>query len=271
MASRPPGRPPGAAVATTAAVQRRVTLIGLDAIGEVEEGDDIAALLVEALDSAGEKLQPDDVIVVAQKIVSKSEGRLVRLDDVQPSAEAEALARDTQKDPRILTLLLQESREILRKREGLVIVEDIRGLVLANAGIDASNVSRDGGSVLLLPEDPDESARLLRANLSGLTGEAPAVLIVDSIGRAWRQGTVGTAIGVAGMVALADLRGRPDMHGRLLETSELGIADEVAAAASLIMGQANERCPAVLIRGLDVAGEGQARDLVRPRDRDLFR
>lgn len=177
----------------------------------------------------------------------------------------------TGKDPRLCELLLRETHTVLRQREGLVVVEDVRGMVLANAGIDASNVAADGESVLLLPEDPDASARALRAALERRTGVAPAVVIIDSIGRAWRQGTVGTAIGVAGMPALLDLRGQPDMHGRLLETTELGLADEVAAAASLLMGQADERCPAVLLRGLTVTGDGAARDLLRPRDRDMFR
>ncbi|QZP09270.1 coenzyme F420-0:L-glutamate ligase [Caenibius sp. WL] len=250
---------------------RRLTAVGLDAIGDVAAGDDLAALLTDALTAAGETLQPGDVIALAQKIVSKAEGRGVRLADVTPTPPAEELAGVTGKDPRLCELLLRETHTVLRQREGLVVVEDVRGMVLANAGIDASNVAADGESVLLLPEDPDASARALRAALERRTGVAPAVVIIDSIGRAWRQGTVGTAIGVAGMPALLDLRGQPDMHGRLLETTELGLADEVAAAASLLMGQADERCPAVLLRGLTVTGDGAARDLLRPRDRDMFR
>jgi len=143
--------------------------------------------------------------------------------------------------------------------------------VLANAGIDASNVSADGETLLLLPQDPDASAARLREALGAVTGVRPAVVIIDSIGRAWRQGTIGTAIGVAGMPALADLRGRPDMNGRPLQTSELGMADELAAAASLVMGQADERCPVVLARGLGFEGEGRAADLIRPRKMDMFR
>lgn len=250
---------------------RRLTLVGLDRIGDVAAGDDLAALLLAALEAAGEHLQAGDVIAVAQKIVSKAEGRAVRLADVAPSAEAEELAATTGKDARLCHILLGETREILRRRQGLVIVEDVRGLVLANAGIDASNVSADGESVLLLPEDPDASARSLRDGLAQRTGIAPGVVVIDSIGRAWRQGTVGTAIGVAGIPALLDLRGRPDMHGRPLETSELGLADELAAAASLVMGQADERCPAVLVRGLDLPGNGTASQLQRPRNMDLFR
>ncbi|OCC25533.1 coenzyme F420-0:L-glutamate ligase [Croceicoccus estronivorus] len=250
---------------------RRLTLVGLDRIGDVAAGDDLPAMLVDAIAAAGESLEPGDIVAVAQKIVSKSEGRTVRLADVSPDDEANQLAASTGKDPRLAQLLLRETRTVMRQREGLVIVEDVRGLVLANAGIDASNVSADGQSVLLLPADPDASARQLRAGLAKLTGVAPGVLVLDSIGRAWRQGTVGTAIGVAGMPALLDLRGKPDMHGRPLETSELGVADEVAAAASLLMGQADERCPAVLIRGLELTGDGKAVDLQRPSNMDLFR
>lgn len=250
---------------------RRLTLVGLDRIGDIAAGDDLAAILADALAAAGETLQPGDVIALAQKIVSKAEGRDVRLAAVTPSPRAEELAGVTGKDPRLCELLLRETHHVVRQREGLVVVEDTRGMVLANAGIDASNVAADGESVLLLPEDPDASARALRDGLARLTGVAPAVVVIDSIGRAWRQGTIGTAIGVAGMPALLDLRGQPDMHGRLLETSELGLADEVASAASLLMGQADERCPAVLLRGLALTGEGAARDLVRPRDRDMFR
>ncbi|MDD3799098.1 MAG: coenzyme F420-0:L-glutamate ligase [Novosphingobium sp.] len=250
---------------------RRLTLVGLDSIGDVAAGDDLAALLLDALDAAGEQLQAGDIVAVAQKIVSKAEGRMVRLADVTPSPEAGELAAATGKDARLCHVLLGETHEILRRRDGLVIVEDLRGLVLANAGIDASNVSPGGQSVLLLPTDPDGSARNLHETIAARTGVAPGVVILDSIGRAWRQGTVGTAIGVAGMPALLDLRGKPDMHGRPLETSELGVADEVAAAASLVMGQADERCPAVLVRGLHMPGNGTARDLLRPRNMDLFR
>ncbi len=250
---------------------RRLTLVGLDGIGEVQDGDDLADLLLSAITAAGDKVQAGDVIAVAQKIVSKAEGRRVRLTDVVPSPEAEALAASSGKDPRLCHLMLGETHEIRRQRRDLIIVEDVRGIVLANAGIDASNVSSEGGMVLLLPEDPDASAQRLRAAIASRSGISPAIVIIDSIGRAWRQGTIGTAIGVAGLPALLDLRGRPDMHGRPLETSELGLADELAAAASLVMGQADERCPAVLVRGLGLEGEGTARDLLRPRDMDLFR
>ena len=250
---------------------RALSLLGLEGMGEVGEGDDLAALLLKALARAQTTLRAGDALVLAQKIVSKSEGRAVRLESVSPSPEARHLAAQAGKDARVMELVLRETQALLRVRPGVVVVEDVRGLVLANAGIDASNVSPAGDTVLLLPLDPDASARRLRAALARATGIAPAVLIIDSIGRAWRQGTVGTAIGVAGMEALQDLRGHPDMFGRPLQTSELGLADELAAAASLVMGQADERCPAVLARGLAFAGDGTARDLLRPKAQDMFR
>lgn len=256
---------------------RRLTLIGLDAPGEVGEGDDLAAFALSALERSGERLEAGDALIVAQKIVSKAEGRRVSLSDAVPDQAALDLAEAARKDPRAMAYLLAETREVLRVRPGVVVVEDKRGLVLANAGMDASNVSTDGESLLLLPQDPDASAAALRDALHQRTGIAPAVLVIDSIGRAWRQGTVGTAIGVAGMPALLDLRGRPDMFGRPLQTSELGLADELAAAASLVMGQSNERCPLVLARGLAFSrdgasdGDGRASDLLRPRHLDMFR
>lgn len=250
---------------------RRLTLVGLTGIGNIERQDDLGSAIVEALARSKEQLQPGDALIIAQKIVSKSEGRTVLLANVKPSDRALRLAEAADKDPRTMQLLLDESRSLLRVRRGVVVVEDNRGLVLANAGIDASNVSPDEETVLLLPVDPDASATELRNNLMARTGMAPAVVVIDSIGRAWRQGTIGTAIGVAGMSALLDLRGRPDMFGRPLATSELGIADELAAAASLVMGQADERCPVVLARGLMLTGEGRASDLLRPRDMDMFR
>jgi len=250
---------------------RELSLTALPGIPDVRPGDDLAALILEALKRIDKQLQYGDAIVVAQKIVSKAEGRRVRLADVIPSPEAVKLATAAHKDPRQMELVLRESREVLRVRPGVVVVEDRRGLVLANAGIDASNVTNSGDTLLLLPEDPDASAVRLREALRKKSGVAPAVLVVDSLGRAWRLGTVGVAIGVAGMEALLDLRGRPDMNGRPLQTSELGQADELAAGASLVMGQSDERCPVVLARGLDFGGEGKAADLLRPRTLDMFR
>lgn len=240
---------------------------------EVRPGDDLCVLVVRALQACGEQLRDGDVLVLAQKIVSKAEGRLVALDSVQPSARALELAAETDKDPRLVELVLRESSEVLRKRRGVLVVEHRSGFVTANAGIDQSNVQQHGeGTALLLPEDSDASCAALRAGLRAATGADVAVLVIDSHGRAWRQGTVGVAIGAAGMPALLDLRGQPDRHGRALQITQVGLADELAAAASLLMGQAAEGRPVVIVRGVPgVPGQGRARDLVRPREQDLFR
>lgn len=252
---------------------RELSIRAVPAVPMVSAGDDLPAVIADALDGAGQALRNGDVLVIAQKIVSKAEGRLVRLADVTPSAEAVELAARVEKDPRLVELILSETDEVVRTRPGALIVCDRRGLMLANAGIDQSNVDHTDGEVaLLLPVDPDASARAMAEGLAAITGIAPAVVIVDSLGRAWRMGTTGTAIGVYGLPALLDLKGRPDLHGRALQTSELGLADEIAAAGSLLMGQADEGSPVVLIRGLPVmARGGRARDLVRPAHMDLFR
>ncbi len=249
-------------------------LIAADGIPEVRAGDDLAALVLAGLTRAGCTPQNGDVIVLAQKIVSKAEGRLQLLAEVLPSDAAQQLARTCDKDPRVMELLLGESRVVLRQRPGVVIVENRNGLVMANAGIDASNLAgaADDEAVLLLPADPDASAAALRATLEAATGARLGVIINDSFGRAWRQGTIGTAIGAAGVPALLDLRGRPDRRGRRLETSELAVADEIAAAASLLMGQADEGRPVVLVRGLPYPlAEGRGADLIRPPAQDMFR
>ncbi|HWE06610.1 MAG TPA: coenzyme F420-0:L-glutamate ligase [Rhizomicrobium sp.] len=252
----------------------KVELIALEGVPLVNAGDDLAGIVVEALARSGLWLTERDVLVVAQKIVSKSEGRLVRLATVEPSPRAREVSRIVDKDPRLVEIILRESREVLRMRAGVIVVEDARGLVLANAGVDASNANAIGGdeSVLLLPVDPDESADRLRYGLRTLTGVEIGIVINDSIGRAWRNGTIGTAIGVSGLPALLDLRGERDLFDRPLRTTDLGLADEIAAAASLLMGQAGEGRPLVLARGIPYARrEGSARELSRDRKLDLFR
>ncbi len=250
-----------------------MSLTALPGFPRIRPGDDLAALILEGLEAAALRLEAGDVIVVAQKVVSKAEGRLVDLQDVTPSAPAHELAERAEKDPRLVELILLESREVLRVRPGLIIVEHRLGFVCANAGIDHSNVDQAAGErVLLLPEDPDASARRLRDRLEAACGVRPAVLIIDSHGRAWRMGTVGVAIGVAGLPALLDLRGRPDLFGRRLQVTQVGLADEVAAAASLLMGQADEGCPVVHLRGLRYPPhDGSLAELLRPRELDLFR
>jgi coenzyme F420-0:L-glutamate ligase/coenzyme F420-1:gamma-L-glutamate ligase len=240
----------------------------------IQPADDLVALILDALDRDNRRLEIGDVLVVAQKIVSKAEGRVTSLSSVCPTERARALAAETEKDPRLVELILQESRHIVRSRPGLIVVEDRRGFVCANAGIDRSNVDQIGAeeTVALLPVDPDASARRIREQVAVRTGVEIAVIINDSHGRAWRQGTVGVAIGLAGIPALWDRRGDPDLTGYVLQHTIIGLADEIAAAASLVMGPAAEGIPAVIARGLALpAGDGTARDIQRPRDMDLFR
>lgn len=248
-------------------------LLPIKGLPLIRDGDDLGALIVGAA-SGINRPEHGDVLVLAQKIVSKAEGRTVRLETVQPSTRAQMLADESEKDPRLVELILQESREVLRVRPGLIVVEDLRGFVCANAGIDRSNIEQDGDSevVALLPLDPDESARRVRRRITELTGSTVGVIINDSHGRAFREGTVGVAIGIAGLSALRDRRGDLDLTGYVLQHTVIGLADEIAAAASLLMGPAAEGVPAVLVRGLDLPpGDGSAKDLQRPAERDLFR
>ncbi len=250
-------------------------LWALPGIPLVEPGDDLAGLVVSALERAALALQAGDVLVVAQKIISKAEGRYAHLNQVQPSAEAVELAAVADKDPRIVELMLRESRSVLRHRPGAIIVEHRLGYVHANAGIDRSNISSDDDAdprVLLLPEDPDASAAALAAALGERIGIAPMVIINDSAGRAWRNGTCGFALGTAGFIPLEDRVGQRDLFGRPLEITQVGVADELAAAASLLMGQADESAPVVLVRGaaLQPAACG-SRSLIRDAAQDMFR
>jgi coenzyme F420-0:L-glutamate ligase / coenzyme F420-1:gamma-L-glutamate ligase len=249
-------------------------LIALGGLPLVQPGDDLAGLLIAALERSREPVGDGDLLVVAQKIVSKAEGRYVDLANVAPSPRALSLAAECDKDPRLVEIVLQESNRVVRHRPGVLIVEHRLGFVMANAGIDRSNVDPAAGAepVLLLPRDPDASAAQLHRRLFEHFGKAIGVVISDSFGRAWRRGTVGIALGAAGLASVMDLRGRADLYGRTLQVSETGFADEVAAAASLLMGQANEGLPAVMIRGL--AGSRTAlpaASLVRSASEDLFR
>ena len=239
-------------------------LFALPGLPLVQAGDDLAGLLSAAIERAGLTSQSDDVLAVAQKIVSKVEGRSIALASVKPSQAARDLAEQTGKDARLVELILSESERVVRARSNLIIVKHRLGFVMANAGIDQSNVGEEGHA-LLLPRDPDASAAALAARL-GLP-----VVITDSFGRAWRRGTVGVAIGSAGVPALRDLRGQPDLFGRTLMVSVTGFADEIAAAAGLVMGQGAEGQPAVLVRGLSWSGaENPASELLRPAVEDLF-
>lgn len=253
-----------------------LSIIPIEKIPLVQPGDDLSGILLSSLVENQLQLQEGDVIVLAQKIVSKAENRLVNLTQVEPSADALALAVKTEKDPRLLELILRESKSVLRCRPGTVIVEHKLGFVCANAGIDHSNVRGLWGNaedwVLLLPENPDLSAARIRVRLGQATGVFPGVMIIDSHGRAWRLGTVGVTIGLAGMPGLVDLRGREDMFGFHLRVTQVAAADELAAAASLVMGQAAEHIPAVLARGFPYPlRDGSLNELIRPKDLDLFR
>jgi coenzyme F420-0:L-glutamate ligase/coenzyme F420-1:gamma-L-glutamate ligase len=251
-----------------------VTLIPLRGIKLVEAGDDLGAIAVDALKANGLASEKSDVLVVAQKIVSKAEARYVDVAAVTASERAVALAAELGKDPRFVEVVLSESKRVVRHRPGLLIVEHRLGFVMANAGIDHSNVvAEDGGErVLLLPEDPDGSARALRDRLARVFGTKIGVIISDSFGRPWRKGTVGVALGAAGLPALIDMRGHPDLFGRALQVTETGFADEIAAAAGLLMGQADEAVPMVLVRGVSwSAPEVPAAALIRPAEHDLFR
>ena len=227
-------------------------VLAVPGIPMIVPGDDLAALIAEGFARGNLSPRRGDVIVVAQKVVSKAEGRGVDLATVVPSARAVALAAETKKDPRLVELILSESVRVVRSRPGVLIVEHRLGFIMANAGVDQSNVASPDGPqrALLLPVDPDGSAQALRARLSSLCSVPLAVVVTDSFGRAWRRGTAGVAIGAAGLPALLDLRGSPDLFGRALQVSITGFADEIAAAASLVMGQGDEAQPVVLMRGL---------------------
>lgn len=249
-----------------------VTLTALSGIPAIQPGDDIAAILGDALDAAGLAPRDRDVLVVTHKIISKAEGRYRSLADVTPSHRARELAEATGKDAALVEVILSESRAVVRFRRELIISEHRLGLVMANAGVDQSNVPGAGDRVLLLPENPDASSAALRSALGIRFGVDMAVVISDSVGRAWRNGVVGIAIGAAGIPALQDLRGRMDLEGRELKVTQVGFADEIASAAELLMGEADEGRPAVLVRGVQWREPPvAAAALVRNRDQDLFR
>ena len=261
-----------------AARPRALSLFALPGIPMVKAGGDLAAMIEDGFAQAGEAAAAGDVLVVAQKVVSKSEGRSVALATVEPGAKARALAGRTGKDPRLVELILGESRRVVRHRPNVIIVEHRLGFVMANAGIDSSNVEpagpdgRDDERVLLLPRDPDGSAQRIREGLRARLGTDCAVIVNDSVGRAWRIGTVGLALGAAGLPSLLDLRGQSDLFGRPLEVTQVALADQLAAAASLLQGEADEGMPVVVVRGLSPAGPGNAgAALIRDEADDLFR
>lgn len=253
-----------------------LTLTALKDVPLIRQGDDLADIILASLPASGISLADDDIFVLGQKIVSKAEGRMVNLADVAPGEAAQKLASEVDKDPRLVELMLHESRSIVRTRPGTVIVEHKLGFICANAGIDHSNVAGTGSKteeyVLLLPQDPDGSASVIRDKLQERTGKRLGVMVIDSHGRAWRVGTVGVCIGLSGLPAIVDERGWKDLFGYTLRITVVGVADELAAAASLVMGQAAEGTPIVHVRGFPYPlREGSLQELIRPKELDLFR
>jgi coenzyme F420-0:L-glutamate ligase/coenzyme F420-1:gamma-L-glutamate ligase len=251
-----------------------LSFTALDGIPEVTRGMALAPLIAAVLERQGLAVRDEDVLLVCQKIVSKSEGRFVALDAIDVSPRARELASRCGKDARLVEIILRESTEVVRCAPQVLIVRHRLGLVMANAGVDQSNVPESESSALLLPEDPDGSARALRAALSRLLGAAPAVVITDTFGRPWRQGVCGTAIGASGIVTLLDRRGEEDRFGRKLKVTQTPVADQLACAATLVMGEGAEGRPVVLARGVPAAWRresARAADVLRPIAEDLFR
>ena len=238
-----------------------LTIAPVQGLPELRDGDDLARLIAESAE-----LLDGDVVVVAQKAISKIEGRVVRLDDVEPSAQARGIAGEG--DPRRIEVILRESKRVVRTRGSLVITETRHGFICASSGVDASNAP-EPGTLVLLPVDPDDSAARLRAGLRDVTGRELGVVVSDSFGRPWRQGTTDVAVGAAGIEVLRDLRGERDPNGYELRSTVIALADEIAGAAELVIGKL-ERVPVAIVRGLDARGDGRARDLVMPPERNLF-
>jgi len=257
-------------------IPQSLEIIPIRDIPDIDPGDDIAEIIAQKILAQGEKLLPNDIVVITQKIISKSENRYVNVKTLKPSLRAKRMARVSRKSPELIELILRESRKVLRFNERAIIVEHKRGFICANAGIDHSNVGRDAHGneewYLLLPEDPDGSAERFRNALESKFTSPLGIMIIDSHGRAWRYGTVGTSIGISGMPALVDLRGEPDLYGYELKITRVGAADELAGAASLVMGQSNEKIPVVIARGFPYALRDATLDeILRPEEKDMFR
>lgn len=246
-----------------------VEILPLPGLPEIKPGDDIALAIAQAVRAGDMRIVGDDIFVIAQKIISKAEGRIVELDQVAPSERARHWADEWSKDARVVELVLRESKRIVRMERGVIISETQHGFVCANAGIDVSNA--DAGTAILLPENPDASAHALQARLSEAFSCHVGVIVSDTFGRAWREGLVNVALGVAGLSPLIDYRGQFDARGRALQATVIAIADELASAAELVMGKA-DRLPVALIRGANIAARsGNGADLIRPAEKDLFR
>jgi coenzyme F420-0:L-glutamate ligase / coenzyme F420-1:gamma-L-glutamate ligase len=252
----------------------KIEIIAIPDIPMIRRGDDLPAIIFERAQASGIAFAEHDIVVVTQKIVSKAEGRSVRLSGVAPSPEAMELAEVVRKDARFVEVVLRESRGVMAMRPDLLVVENRLGIVCANAGIDRSNIEQDGDDVtlMLLPQDPDASARAIQGRLQALSGKRLAVLIIDTLGRPFREGVMGMAIGVAGMDPLIDMRGQTDVFGYVMERTIINRADEIAAAASMLMGQTTARLPVVIVRGASYwPGAGSSRSILREPWKDMFR
>jgi coenzyme F420-0:L-glutamate ligase/coenzyme F420-1:gamma-L-glutamate ligase len=248
-----------------------IEIIPIGGIDEVSPGDDLSSMLIDALNGAGLTLVDGDILVITQKVVSKAEDRFVRLDSVEPSKEARTLAAKVKKDPRLVEIVLKESVSIVRAVPGILITRHRLGMVMANAGVDGSNIGADrDGHLLMLPENPDGTAEQIVQEIRANTGVRVATVISDSFGRPWRHGVINVAIGAYGLQALSDRRGDPDRDGRPLEVTQIALADQLASAAGLVAGETNEGIPAVIVRGLKPRGNKPAASLVRPLSEDLF-
>lgn len=253
---------------------KNLQLIAIEGIPLIEPGDNLAKIIIQAVKEQKIKLKSGDILVIAQKIVSKSENRYAYLKEVIPSSEAFRIAKKTEKDPKLVQLILNESARVIRYKKGLMVVENKLGFVHANAGIDKSNIeiNNDNPKVLLLPKNPDGSALSIKKGIFRKIELNLGIIINDSSGRAWRKGIVGIAIGSSGVEALSDLRGKTDLYGNTLEITEVGKADEIASAASLLMGQADEGFPVILVKGITASNEvSDVKSLLRDRSEDLFR
>jgi coenzyme F420-0:L-glutamate ligase/coenzyme F420-1:gamma-L-glutamate ligase len=248
-----------------------LSIIPLRGIPDVSKGDDLAELILGSMSKSGETLRRGDIIVISQKIVSKSEGRTLRLSKITPSAFAKKIAKESGKDPRHVEAVLQESKKIIRMKNGHLITESVQGFICANSGVDQSNVGSNNDLVTLLPKDSDASAERIRNDIGKLTGTKPAVIITDTFGRPWRVGQVNFAIGVAGMKPIHNYRGTKDMYQRVLNVTEIAVADELASAGELVMNK-SDKVPVAIIRGYKAPrGHGYGLDLLRPEEFDLFR
>ena len=257
----------------TRSANNKLEVIALNNVPSIKENDDIAKIIIDNSREDNLEIQKNDIVVIAQKIISKSEGRLIDLQTVFASDQAKEIAKQASKDARLVELIIQESNEIIRIQNGVIIVEHNLGHILANAGIDQSNIENGDGHVLLLPKNPNKSANQIRRDLELSLGVKVGVIITDSMGRAWRLGTTGHAIGSSGVKTIIDLRGKSkDLFGRELKTTVIGFADQIASAAALVTGESNEGKPVAIVRGIDMPSDSDnVNDLIRPKKEDLFR